>query len=65
MTAEPIGLEPMGIQSGMYFAQATHIIEWLNKEFRRRTKIMVIVAGEIARYRIQAYIFFKMLTHGG
>lgn len=30
----------------------------LNKEFRRRTKIMEIVVGEIACCRILAYIFF-------
>ena len=38
-------------------------IERLNKEFRRRTKVMEIVAGEIACYRILAYISLKMEMH--
>jgi putative transposase len=41
----------------------TNIIERLNKEFRRRTKVMEIVAGEIACYRILAYISLKMEMH--
>jgi putative transposase len=41
----------------------TDIIERLNKEFRRRTKVMEIVAGEIACYRILAYISLKMEMH--
>ena len=36
--------------------RTTNIIERLNKEFRRRTKVMEIVAGEVACYRILAYI---------
>jgi len=34
--------------------RTTLIIERLNKEFRRRTKVMEIVAGEITCYRILA-----------
>jgi len=43
--------------------RTTNIIERLNKEFRRRTKVMEIVAGEIACYRILAYISLKMELH--
>ncbi|MFH0959220.1 MAG: transposase [Pseudomonadota bacterium] len=41
----------------------TNIMEQLNKEFRRRTKVMEIVAGEIACYRILAYISLKTEMH--
>jgi putative transposase len=43
--------------------RTTNIIERLNKEFRRRTKVMEIVAGETACYRILAYISLKMEIH--
>jgi len=43
--------------------RTTNIIERLNKEFKRRTKVMEIVAGEIACYRILAYISLKMELH--
>jgi putative transposase len=43
--------------------RTTNIIERLNKEFRRRTKVMEIVAGEKACYRILAYISLKMELH--
>lgn len=43
--------------------RTTNIIERLNKEFRRRTKVMEIVAGEISCYRILAYISMKMEMH--
>jgi putative transposase len=43
--------------------RTTNIIERLNKEFRRRTKVMEIVAGEIACYRILAYVSLKMEMH--
>lgn len=43
--------------------RTTNIIERLNKEFRRRTKVMEIIAGEIACYRILAYISLKMELH--
>ncbi|MDD5101139.1 MAG: IS256 family transposase [Syntrophales bacterium] len=43
--------------------RTTNMIERLNKEFRRRTKVMEIVAGEIACYRILAYISLKMEMH--
>jgi putative transposase len=43
--------------------RTTNIIERLNKEFRRRTKVMEIVAGETACYRILAYISLKMEMH--
>lgn len=38
----------------------TNIIERLNKEFKRRTKSMEIVAGESACYRFLAFISLKM-----
>ena len=41
----------------------TNIVERLNKEFRRRTKVMENVAGEIACYRILACISLKMELH--
>ena len=40
--------------------RTTNIIERLNKEFRRRTKSMEIVAGEAACYRLLAFISLKM-----
>lgn len=40
--------------------RTTNIIERLNKEFRRRTKTMEIVAGENACYRLLAFISLKM-----
>ncbi len=40
--------------------RTTNIIERLNKEFRRRTKSMEIVAGEDACYRLLAFISLKM-----
>jgi len=43
--------------------RTTNIIERLNKEFRRRTKPMEIMAGETACYRILAYISLKMELH--
>lgn len=43
--------------------RTTNIIERLNKEFRRRTKVMEIVAGETACYRILAYVSLKMELH--
>lgn len=43
--------------------RTTNIIERLNKEFRRRTKTMEILAGETACYRILAYISLKMELH--
>ena len=39
------------------------IIERLNKEFKRRTKPMEIVAGENACYRLLAFISLKMELH--
>ena len=43
--------------------RTTNIIERLNKKFKRRTKTTEIVAGEIACYRIMAYISLKMELH--
>ena len=43
--------------------RTTNIIERLNKEFERRTKVMEIVAGEAACYRILAFISLKMEIH--
>lgn len=40
--------------------RTSNIIERLNKEFRRRTKSMEIVAGEDACYRLLAFISLKM-----
>lgn len=42
---------------------ATTAIERLNKEFRRRTRPMEILAGEEAFYRILAFISLKMELH--
>jgi len=43
--------------------RSTNIIERLNKEFKRRTKPMEIVAGEHACYRLLAFISLKMELH--
>jgi putative transposase len=43
--------------------RTTNIIERLNKEFRRRTKPMEIVAGEQACYALLAFISLKMELH--
>lgn len=40
--------------------RTTNIIERLNKEFKRRTKSMEIVAGENACYRLLVFISLKM-----
>jgi putative transposase len=40
--------------------RTTNVIERLNKEFKRRTKPMEIVAGEHACYRLLAFIALKM-----
>jgi putative transposase len=40
--------------------RTTNVIERLNKEFKRRTKSMEIVAGEDACYRLLAFISLKM-----
>ncbi len=40
--------------------RTTNIIERLNKEFKRRTKPMEIVAGEYACYRLLVFISLKM-----
>lgn len=40
--------------------RTTNIIERLNKEFKRRTKPMEILAGESACYRLLAFISLKM-----
>ncbi len=40
--------------------RTTNIVERLNKEFKRRTKAMEIVAGENACYRLLAFISLKM-----
>ncbi len=37
--------------------------ERLNKEFKRRTKVMEIVAGEKACYNLLAFICLKMELH--
>jgi putative transposase len=43
--------------------RTTNIIERFNKEFKRRTKPMEIVAGEHACYRLLAFISLKMELH--
>jgi putative transposase len=43
--------------------RTSNIIERLNKEFKRRTKPMEIVAGENACYRLLAFISLKMELH--
>jgi transposase-like protein len=43
--------------------RTTNAIERLNKEFKRRTKSMEIVAGENACYRLMAFIALKMEVH--
>ena len=43
--------------------RTTNIIERLNKEFKRRTKPMEIVAGEHACYMLLAFISLKMELH--
>ena len=43
--------------------RTTNIIERLNKEFKRRTKPMEIVAGENACYTMLAFICLKMEMH--
>jgi len=43
--------------------RTTNIIERLNKEFKRRTKSMEIVAGEKACYRLLAFICLRMELH--
>lgn len=40
--------------------RTTNVIERLNKEFKRRTKSMEIVAGENSCYRLLAFISLKM-----
>jgi putative transposase len=43
--------------------RSTNIIERLNKEFKRRTKSMEIVAGEQACYLLLAFICLRMELH--
>ncbi len=43
--------------------RTTNIIERLNKEFKRRTKPMEIVAGESSCYKLLAFISLKMELH--
>lgn len=43
--------------------RTTNVIERLNKEFRRRTKPMEIVAGEKSCYTLLAFIALKMELH--
>ncbi|MGQ9648459.1 MAG: IS256 family transposase [Thermodesulfobacteriota bacterium] len=43
--------------------RTTNIIERLNKEFKRRTKPMEIIAGEQACYHLLAFICLKMELH--
>ena len=43
--------------------RTTNVVERLNKEFRRRTRSMEIVAGEEACYKLLAFICLKMELH--
>lgn len=43
--------------------RTTNVIERLNKEFKRRTKSMEIIAGEQACYTLLAFISLKMELH--
>lgn len=43
--------------------RTTNIVERLNKEFKRRTKTMEILAGENACYKLLAFISLKMELH--
>lgn len=43
--------------------RTTNMIERLNKEFKRRTKTMEIVAGEQSCYKLLAFISLKMELH--
>ena len=43
--------------------RTTNVIERLNKEFKRRTRPMEIVAGENSCYRLLAFISLKMEMH--
>lgn len=43
--------------------RTTSVIEQLNKEFKRRTEPMEIVAGENACYTLLAFISIKMEIH--
>jgi putative transposase len=43
--------------------RSTNIIERLNKEFKRRTRPMEILAGESACYRLLAFISLRMELH--
>ncbi len=43
--------------------RTTNIVERLNKEFKRRTKPMEIVAGETSCYKLLAFISLKMELH--
>jgi len=43
--------------------RTTNIIERLNKEFKRRTKPMEIVAGESSCYKLLAFIALRMEVH--
>lgn len=43
--------------------RTTNVIERLNKEFKRRTKPMEIVAGERACYTLLAFVCLKMELH--
>jgi len=40
--------------------RTTNIIERLNKEFKRRTKVMEILAGEVSCYRLLYFIAMRM-----
>jgi putative transposase len=43
--------------------RTTNIIERLNKEFKRRTRPMEIMAGELSCYRLLAFISLRMELH--
>ena len=50
-------------QDGRVCLRTTNVIERLNKEFKRKTKPMEIVAGEGSCYTLLAFVCLKMEVH--
>ena len=50
----------ISVSEAVEYDNMTNIIERLNKEFKRRTKSMEIVAGETSCYLLLAFISLKM-----
>jgi len=62
-TASIILVAPTATLLSRTLPESNHIIERLNKEYKRRTKSMEILAGETACYRLLAFISLKMELH--